>query len=348
VILPPKEIVFDGQSEQLAGPNPSLYVPGKHCVHMPVPVNPGLQMQMLMLVAPVSSEPEPTRQYEHAAEPETDLNRAAAHGAHAPLSGPVKPASHRHRSRRTPGAGDCELAEQLAHSAGPIAGLNVFTAHGAHAPPFSPVYPGLHWQDVITVLPAREVALPGQNEHASEPVAVLNVPGAHCAHRPPLALVKPALQVQLLMLVAPSSSAYEPTGQIEHAAEPVAVLNVPAAQSAHEPMPLPVKPALHRQRSRRTPNAVDCEFGRHLMQSCGPPMSLNSPTGHAMQSPVSVAKKPAAHRSHSAKDTLPAKENDGARQFLHKCGPIMSLYLPTGHSWQSVVNTSNSLIAASS
>jgi len=163
VILPPKEVVFAGQSEQIADPNPCLYLPGKHCEHVPAPVKPGLQVQMLMLVAVVSSEPEPIGQYEHDAEPKTDLNRPAAHGAHAPLSGPEKPVSHKQRSRGTPGAGDSELVGQLAHSAGPIDSLNVFTPHGAHAPPSAPVYPGGHWQDVIIVLPAREVALSGQN-----------------------------------------------------------------------------------------------------------------------------------------------------------------------------------------
>jgi len=35
VILPPEDREFDGQSEQLAGPNPSLYVPGEHGEHVP-------------------------------------------------------------------------------------------------------------------------------------------------------------------------------------------------------------------------------------------------------------------------------------------------------------------------
>ena len=162
--LPPKEREFDGQSEQLAGPNPCLYLPGKHCEHMPAPVKPELQVHVLMLVVASSNEPEPTGQYEHAAEPKTDLNRPAAHGAHAALSGPVKPALHRHLSRGIPCAGDWELARQLAHSAGPVASLNVSTPHSVHVSPSASVYPELHLQCVIRLLPGIELELSGQKE----------------------------------------------------------------------------------------------------------------------------------------------------------------------------------------
>ena len=146
IVLPAREVASPGHNEHASEPVAVLNWPGAHCAHATpfAPVQPALQVHVLMLVAPISSEPEPAGHIEHAADPGTDLNRPATQSAHAPLSGPVNPALHRHRLRTTPGSGDCEFAGQLAHSAGPIANLNVPTPHGAHTPPFSPVYPGLH------------------------------------------------------------------------------------------------------------------------------------------------------------------------------------------------------------
>jgi len=48
-MLPAGETEFDGQSEQLAGPNPTLYWLIPHCVHAApfAPVCPALQAQVL-------------------------------------------------------------------------------------------------------------------------------------------------------------------------------------------------------------------------------------------------------------------------------------------------------------
>ena len=63
-----------------------LYVPDAQSAHGPPsgPVEPALQVQLLMVVAP-PSEPEFIAQIEHAAEPATDLNLPATHSAHVPL-----------------------------------------------------------------------------------------------------------------------------------------------------------------------------------------------------------------------------------------------------------------------
>ena len=45
---------------------------------------------------------------------------------HTPAS-PAYPASHRQRSRGTPGAGDCELSGQLIHAAGPASHIFIYT-----------------------------------------------------------------------------------------------------------------------------------------------------------------------------------------------------------------------------
>ena len=149
-------------------PDTALNVAAAHALQAapPLPVKPALQVQLLMLADPCCGDNVFAGHIKHAAEPKTDLNRLAAHSVHAPLSGPVKPTLHRHRSRGTPGAGDWELAGQLAHCAGPIASLNLPTPHSVHVSPSASVYPALHLQCVIRLLPGIELELSGQKEHS--------------------------------------------------------------------------------------------------------------------------------------------------------------------------------------
>ena len=96
------------------------------------------------------------------------------------------------------------------------------------------------------------------------------MPGAHAVHPAPPLPVYPALHVQLLILVAPTSED-EPTGQFEHAAEPVAALNVPAPHCVHTAPFAPVYPALHSHASATPLPTGECEFRGHAWQTvpCG-------------------------------------------------------------------------------
>jgi len=55
-MLPAVVVEFDGQSEQVAEPNPTLYVPLPHCKHCPpfTPVYPALHSHEVFVMLPAA------------------------------------------------------------------------------------------------------------------------------------------------------------------------------------------------------------------------------------------------------------------------------------------------------
>jgi len=91
-------------------PATAFEVPGAHAVQSvpPLPVKPGVHVQLLMLVAP-PSEDEPTGQIEHAAGPGAALNVPAPHSVHTAPFAPVYPVLHSHAPAEPLAAGESEL-----------------------------------------------------------------------------------------------------------------------------------------------------------------------------------------------------------------------------------------------
>jgi len=93
----------------------------------------------------------------------------------------------------------------------------------------------------------------------------LKVPAAHEVQTPPSAPEKPGLQRQVLIAVLPAIEAgIALAGQNKHAAEPVALLNMPAGHAEHGPSFAPVYPALH---SHVVLPSFEYEFSGHGIQA---------------------------------------------------------------------------------
>ena len=232
------------QSVHAAEPVTLLYFPTSHGEHTPPfgPVYPTLQVQaatavlglgeLLLLghaeqvvatVAPAVLEYVAVAQLVHCALPVAILYVPAAHGEHAPPSGPVDPAL-----QVQPAA-----AEQPVHDAPELAG------QAAHIVP--------------NVAPAVGEYFPAaQSVQTALPVAILYLPATHREHTPPSGPVDPALQVQAVTAVlglgelefaghatqvdssvAPVVGKYFPVAQSVHAAEPLAILYLPVTHAVH-------------------------------------------------------------------------------------------------------------------
>jgi hypothetical protein len=245
------------------------------------------------------------------------------------------------------------LAPQSVQSALPVASLYLPATQAVHVPPFGPVNPRLHTHCDSTLLPvcsvtalvgqlehvlsvfavAVEYVCDGQSEHAADPWTVLNFPGGHATHGPPLDPVNPGLHTQSffsslpggaiefsghcshMSLVAPTKVEYQSAGQIEHAAGPVATLNVPATHKVHAVVPPPpVLPALHVQSTGLSlaagalvfagqsvqspptePSTVEYLFSAHDRQAEEPVTDLNLPRTHASHQTPSAPVYPALH-----------------------------------------------------
>jgi len=94
-----------------------LYVPPKHCVHVPPsgPLDPALQMQAATAVLP-AGELESAGQPTQGEFPEPDLYVPPKHRVHVPPFGPEYPASHWHSDCDVLPCKACEYAGQVSHT----------------------------------------------------------------------------------------------------------------------------------------------------------------------------------------------------------------------------------------
>ena len=113
-MLPAGESEFAGQPTQPEFPVPDLYVPPKHCVHVPPlgPFHPALQMQAATAVLP-AGELESAGQPTQPEFPVPDLYVPPKHCVHLPPSGPLDPALHTHAVIVELETGDMEFVGQL-------------------------------------------------------------------------------------------------------------------------------------------------------------------------------------------------------------------------------------------
>jgi len=248
-MLPAGETEFDGQSEQSAGPNSSLYWLILHCEHINpfCPVYPALHSQAVFVVLP-AEEVEFDGQAEQEAGPKPDLYWFIIHSEHVPPLSPVYPALHSQKVFAMLPAAEVEFDGQSEQVAGPNSSLYWLIMHSEHAPPFSPVYPALHSHKVFAMLPAGEIESEGHSWHVSvdtlttseyfaaahavhgtDPGLDLYLPATHPVQAPSVP-VQPALQTQDVMLALPvfesaftqsrhsdlSSAEYEPGSQSLH------------------------------------------------------------------------------------------------------------------------------------
>ena len=122
---------------------------------------------------------------QHGSDPSVILNLPAAHGAHTPPSGPVKPALHLQDKDEILPGGDVELGGQNKHVTAPGIGWYIVAGHIVHGPPFGPENPALHRQPNDHVLPAGDMESRGHDKHACGPIIALNVSSGHLVHVPP-------------------------------------------------------------------------------------------------------------------------------------------------------------------
>ena len=129
--------------------------------------------------------------------------------------------------------------------------------------------------------------------HGADPSLGLKVPAAHSVQFPPSEPVEPGLQVQLPMLLDPCCRDNEFVGHIKHAAEPVALLNVPAAHAVHGPPSGPEKPVAHSQAVIVVLPSGETEFAGQIEHVPEPDTFLYLPASHG-QIPI-LGKSEHAH-----------------------------------------------------
>lgn len=243
----------------------------------------------------------------HSSEPESVLYFPAAHGAHSPPSGPVKPASQTQSVTVVLAWGDVLPPGHWVHSEEPELALYVATAHGVHSPPSGPVKPITHWQSVTASLTEPEKLLAGHATHSLLNTLLSNglyLPGVQAVHLklPSDANAshwKPALHAQLLNIVL-ASAVKLASGHGVHSADPFEILYVSAAQGEHGPPSAPVYPKLQ----------------THL-PSAGLPAGEFELDGHGR---------------HVDSDSAPITlEYVSALQFTHASEPKVGLYFPAQH-----------------
>jgi hypothetical protein len=244
-----------------AGPDAILYWPARQAVQASPfrPVYPALHVHAVITVLPAGDEAK-------------DFVRQSVH---------VKAVEAPDDPENVPG-------RQSVHVAGPVSVLYLPAAHWRHVPPLGPDDPVLHVQLVEAALPAGDDAsedvvqavhvdsanaplaveyLPApQFVQVAGPVSVLYLPASHWTHVPPFGPENPTLQVQpakaeapagefefagqaaLVSVVAPVLARYLFIGLSVHEADPVVVLNFPAAHCRQfVAPPVPVYPRLQMQ-----------------------------------------------------------------------------------------------------
>ena len=148
------EYVPTSQSLQIALPLNILYLPAGHSVHVPPfgPVNPGLQVQLDIVVHPLHDAPELTGQLpEHTVADVDNWNLPAS---------------------------------QLLHGIFDTTLLNFPAAQLIHILPLG-LYPALHWHAAIEVLAIGAVEKAVHTVHGLFPGTFLNVLEEHMVHGPP-------------------------------------------------------------------------------------------------------------------------------------------------------------------
>jgi hypothetical protein len=165
----------------------------------------GHETHALALLALVTPEYVPARQFVHTALPVAILYVPATQAVHGPPFGPVKPTLHVQAARAALEIGEYELAGHARHvaeaeapvaveyvpaaqsvqTALPVAILYLPATQDEQTPPFGPVKPTLHVQAARTVLEIGEYELAGHARQVAAdeaPVAVEYVPAEHPVH----------------------------------------------------------------------------------------------------------------------------------------------------------------------
>jgi hypothetical protein len=296
--------------------------------------------------APTVVEYLPAPQSVQRAAPKPVLYFPAPQAVHVPPLGPVNP----------------RLQTQLASAGEPIGAC---------------VSAGQAWQALCAVAATVvEYVLTLQSVHAAAPVTILYFPAAHAVHVPPLGPVNPRLQrqeptavcdasacpefapqdTQVLATVAPTVAEYVLASQLVHAAEPVAVLYLPAAHAVHVPPLGPANPRLQTQLASAVDPTGACVFEGHPRQVAiaVAPVAVEyvlAPQSVHAAEPVDVLYFPATHKTHDSASgpvdpagqsetqavnaSLPAGENVLAPQLIQveaTKAPVAVEYLPASQS----------------
>ena len=157
--------------------------------------------QALAAEAPDAARYFPAPQAVHAAEPAAALKKPAAHGAHGPPSGPLKPTLHRQPPRDALPATEIEFAGQSLHAAEPAPSLYFPARHSTQVCPSAPVAPALHLQSVIRADADEEFESAGHASQLGLPSGD-HMPAAHGRH--------------ISAPLPPTAAEYSPPAHSEH------------------------------------------------------------------------------------------------------------------------------------
>jgi hypothetical protein len=305
-----------------------------------------------------------TGQSVHDTDPLVVLNFPATQAVHAPPSGPVYPGAHTHCDNNplpapetvfaghvwhtsivAPTAVEYLPARQSEHTAEPFATLNLPATHALHATrPPAPVYPASHMHAALALLPAGEMLLVRQdvhtalvvaavaveyvltahNVHACDPAEVLYVPDKHAEQTPPLAPVYPRSHRHCVETLLPVCSVTDGKVDIDkhvvHALSvfATAVENVLTGQSTHGKLPVTVLYVPAGQATPAIPLApLNPAFARQLISKPWPVASVYVFEGQVV---------------HVLSVFAVVFEYVPRGQTSQACGPVKTLYCPTGQA----------------